>query len=93
MFESSLSLLAYVGPETTLPLASFLAIIIGFLLTCWYFLWDKIKTLAYLMVGKRRQRFTYSDPEPTTPPPVESPVAVATTVADAPQSPTPDQQA
>lgn len=28
-------LLAYFGPETTLPLMSFLAVILGFLLMCW----------------------------------------------------------
>lgn len=35
MVASTFPLLAYFGPETTLPLMSFLAVILGFLLMCW----------------------------------------------------------
>jgi hypothetical protein len=39
-------LLAYIGPEVTLPLASFLAVVLGFLFACWHYVWGLVKNIA-----------------------------------------------
>jgi hypothetical protein len=44
--------LLYLGPETALPLASFLAAIIGFILIGWRWILSLIKRLFRMVTGK-----------------------------------------
>ncbi len=42
----------YLGPETTLPVVSFLAGIIGFILVAWRWIWSLIKRLFRIKTGQ-----------------------------------------
>jgi hypothetical protein len=44
--------LLYLGPETALPLASFLAAIIGFLLIGWRWIWALVKRIYRMVTGR-----------------------------------------
>lgn len=50
--ETTMPLLAYLGPETVLPIASILATILGFVLMFWRFLIHWIKKPFLLLLGK-----------------------------------------
>jgi hypothetical protein len=44
--------LLYLGPETALPLASFLAAIIGFILIGWRWIWSLAKRFFRMVTGR-----------------------------------------
>lgn len=48
------SLLAYLGPETVLPLTSFLAAIVGVVLVCWRYLLVGMKKIVSVIFRRPR---------------------------------------
>lgn len=59
-------LLAYVGPETTLPLASALVACAGFLLTFWRATWRSVKVALPFMARERRARRDWRGGKPSS---------------------------
>jgi hypothetical protein len=47
-------LLAYLGPETMLPLASFFAAIVGALLVCWRYVVAAMSRMISLVTGRKK---------------------------------------
>lgn len=52
-------MLAYIGPDAVMPIASVFAAILGFLLICWRWVTDKVRTVF---------RFVFRIPAPPSQP-------------------------
>ena len=64
----NIPLLAYVGPETMLPLASVLAAVLGGLLLCWKWVVSSVRSFfGFLFRGGRRDDADPAQQVPSTP--------------------------
>ncbi len=63
-----MAMLAYVGPETALPVASALAAIVGVLLICWRFVIRVVVVVVRFVLRRQRPAAPQSDTKPETSP-------------------------